>query len=108
MNDFLTFRKFVTPVFIQIIFWILAAVLVVGLLISGAQAGGTGILIALVMIPVGVLMLRIYCEILIIIFKIYDALVDLRGGAPTHGFPVQPTYQQPYAQQPNPQYPPQG
>jgi hypothetical protein len=66
----------ITPVFIQIIFWIA----VVGIVIAGVVAianGKSGSGIALILLgPLGA---RIYAEILIVIFRMNDSLLDIRN-----------------------------
>ena len=85
MQDFLSFKKFITPVFIQIIFWVGAAIIfIIGLVmvIKGADSyygGGSIILLGLVYMIIGPFLWRIYCEILIIIFKIYEDVHELRN-----------------------------
>jgi hypothetical protein len=101
MKDFLEFRKFITPLFIQIIFWIGVVVIVIGgigTMIGGANAaygGGAMVLMGVLTILVGPLAWRIYCELLIVVFQIHAELVRIRthteGGAPpVSGFPVMP------------------
>jgi hypothetical protein len=113
MMEYLSFRKMITPVFIQIIFWIGVAVIEIGCLITIIAAaaggspqtqqtpfgpvtqqptgGGAGAVIAgllgMLVLPI---IWRIYCELLIVIFKIHSELVAIRGGeAPLgQGFPV--------------------
>lgn len=91
MNDFLSFRRMVTPLFIQAIFWLFAIALVIAGLITMFQ---NSFFAGLVILVVGPLMARIYCELLIILFRIYDELVAIRTGAnPSpggQGFPVVP------------------
>lgn len=76
MGDYLTFRRMITPAFIQIIFWIA----VIGIVIAGVVAisnGRTGSGLALIILgPVGV---RIYAEILIVIFRINDNVFAIRS-----------------------------
>jgi hypothetical protein len=85
MSDFWAFRTMVTPVIIQILFWIGAILcLIVGALmvIYGAnhfQEGQgqflwKGVLL-FVLGPIGV---RIYCEILIIFFRINETLTEIK------------------------------
>lgn len=77
MKDFLTFKKMITPIIIQIIFWIGALACVIGGLILMGQRcvpGFVGFICALLG-PVGV---RIICEILIVIFSINDTLTDVK------------------------------
>ena len=114
MNDFLSFRKMITPVFIQVIFWIAVVFTVIGALIT-MFSGGLNIVIGLVMLVVGPFMARIYCELLIIAFRIYDELVAIRTGTPPsgQGFPVMMPQQQAYVPpppgaMPPPQGPPMG
>lgn len=85
MNDFLTFRKMITPVFIQIIFWIGVVLCVISgltLMIAGAGSnygGGGQILTGLVTLFVGPLFVRVYCEILILFFRMNETLNDIRN-----------------------------
>lgn len=84
MNDFLAFRKMITPLIIQIIFWIGVAVCVlVGLasIIAGVgnhYGGGSQVLGGVLVLILGPLAVRVNCELLIIIFRIHDRLVDIR------------------------------
>ena len=82
MRDFLAFRTMVTPVIIQIIFWVgVAACIILGLggifSASGPRPGiqiGTGLLF----LVLGPLVVRIYCEILIIFFRINETLTEIK------------------------------
>lgn len=84
MNDFLAFRKMITPVAIQILFWLF----VVGVIITGFVAMAQGKALAgLVVIIIGPVMVRIYCELLIVAFKIFESLRNIEiqktsGSAP--------------------------
>ena len=93
MSDFWAFRTMVTPVIIQILFWIGASLcLIVGaiMVIYGATHfhGGQdhylwkGVLL-FVLGPLGV---RVYCEILIIFFRINETLTEIKHamGQPAH------------------------
>ena len=86
MNEFLSFRKMITPILIQVIFWIGVALCVIaGLIgiIGGARAdfgGGTQVLEGLLTLLLGPLFVRIYCELLIVIFRIHEELVAIRKG----------------------------
>src|SRR5689334_13292938 len=95
MGDFLSFRKMITPIFIQAIFWIMVGIVVIAGLITMATGGSQGVFSGLIAIVIGPLFIRIYCELLIILFRIYDELVAIRTGATgsmggPHGFPVMP------------------
>ena len=76
MNEYLTFRKMITPVFIQVIFWIVVAVIVIAALVqfaNGAPVEG------IVLLVLGPLAARVYAEILMVIFRINDNVAALRS-----------------------------
>jgi hypothetical protein len=76
VGDYLTFRRMITPVFIQIIFWLAVLAIVIVAIVqigNGETAGG---LVLLVLGPLGA---RIYAEILIVIFRMNDSLSDIRN-----------------------------
>ena len=123
MNDFLNFRKMITPTIIQILFWIGLAVSILGglgtLIFSFIAAGaansqGTagvgvfmvfaGLIGGILQAAFGVLLTRIWCELIILSFRIYDTLGEIRDGGrglltpPAQTFPAS-------IPQPNPAYP---
>lgn len=85
MDDFLKFKRMVTPVIIQILFWIGVVLCVlggVGMMIGGVvthQHGGSAVLAGLLLLVLGPLMVRVYCEILIVLFTINDTLTDIKN-----------------------------
>ncbi|HAZ30891.1 TPA: hypothetical protein DCY65_04910 [Candidatus Acetothermia bacterium] len=84
MQEYLTFRKMITPVAIQIIFWVgVLGCVIMGLVsIAGGAAarvgGGMMVLTGILMILLGPIAVRIWCEVLIVVFRILDALVEIR------------------------------
>lgn len=86
MQDFLTFKKMVTPVFIQVLFYIMVALSVIGGLvimimgIASSYGGGGMVFAGLLYIVLGPIFARIWCEILIVIFSINDTLREIRDG----------------------------
>jgi NADH:ubiquinone oxidoreductase subunit 6 (subunit J) len=92
MQEFFTFKKFITPIFIQIIFWAGAVVIFIWgivMIIAGASTSrysyldessvsAGSIIIGLVIMLLGPVLWRIYCEILILQFKLYDEVHELR------------------------------
>lgn len=84
MRDFWAFRTMVTPVIIQILFWIGAILcLIFGafMIIYGSSYFGTksqylwkGVLL-IILGPLGV---RVYCEILMIFFRINETLTEIK------------------------------
>lgn len=80
--DFLSFRKMITPIIIQIIFWIGVAICVIagfGTIIAGIgdYGGGLAVLGGLATIIFGPIVVRIYCELLILFFRMNETLTDI-------------------------------
>ena len=76
MNDYLTFKKMITPILIQVLFW----VGVVGCILSGLFAMFSGqFLYGLLIILVGPIFVRLYCELIIVIFSINDSLTQIKN-----------------------------
>jgi len=92
MNDFLSFRRMITPIFIQILFWIgagLCIILGIAMIASGAGSrfggGGMQVLAGVLMLLVGPLLVRVNCEILIVFFRMNDTLTDIRANTAKTG-----------------------
>ncbi|HEY7544909.1 MAG TPA: DUF4282 domain-containing protein [Blastocatellia bacterium] len=83
-SDFLTFRKMITPIIIQIIFWLgVAGVVITGLLsiVAGLSAynGGFFIFVGFLYMVLGPIVVRIYCELLIVAFRMNETLTDIKN-----------------------------
>ena len=87
MRDFLTFDRMITPVLIQVVFIIGSGLMVIGgLFAAGAARDSSGVWAGLAVAILGPFLLRIYSEIVIVVFKIHeateasrDALEDMAG-----------------------------
>jgi len=88
MRDFLLFRRMVTPYIIMIIFWLAVIVLVLSMIaatitVLGQKDNQTAILGMCIAwpigLPLGILVIRIYCELLILFFRINETLTDIKG-----------------------------
>ena len=90
MQQFISFDKMITPTIIKILFWIgvalsgLFAIILIftglGQMFSGFGEGFYGflmVLLGLASFVVGTLMSRIYCELLIVVFKMQEALSSI-------------------------------
>jgi len=83
MKDVLFFDKMVTPKIITFVYWLLLLVAVVGGLES--MFGGLGgftfgkFFTGLLYIVGGAIAARIWCELLIVLFKMNEALQELRN-----------------------------
>jgi hypothetical protein len=84
MDDFLKFRKMITPAIIQILFWVGVVVTVIGSLVTmatsfGRYGGGVGTFLAgLLMLVLGPVVVRIYCELLILFFRMNETLTEIK------------------------------
>jgi hypothetical protein len=91
-NDFWAFRTMVAPVIIQVIFWIGSAIailigLAIGLpiLLGGTFAHpGRALAVGLGFILIGPLVVRIYCELLILFFRINETLTEIEHAVKRH------------------------
>lgn len=73
-QSFFKFDRMITPRIIEIIF-IIGLVLTV---IAGLAVMSESIVAGVLIILVGPLMIRINCELIIVVFKIHEALQDIR------------------------------
>ena len=86
MDDFLKFRKMITPTIIQILFWVgvagavIAALVMMGMSFGRYGGGAAQFLGGLVFLVVGPVMVRIYCELLILIFRMNETLTEIKNG----------------------------
>ncbi len=81
MNDFLAFKKMITPIAIQILFWIGVGVCVImGItMIAAASPFGraTAVVSGLIVLFVGPIAIRVACELIVVVFGIYDRLKEI-------------------------------
>jgi hypothetical protein len=83
MSDFLAFRWMLTPVLIQVVFvlgslaTIAAGLVVIGHGATHNHSGQLGVGIALILL--GPIVVRLYAELLIVVFRINDSLGDIRS-----------------------------
>jgi hypothetical protein len=74
----------ITPVIVQALFWVGAGIAVIAGLIgigsglSSSYGGGSQVLGGLLILVLGPVIVRIYCELLILLFKMYEALNEVR------------------------------
>lgn len=73
MGDFLRFETMITPWVIQVLFWIAVVIAIIAGIVTMTR-GGWSILGGFLILILGPLVARIYCEILIIFFRINDHL----------------------------------
>ena len=77
----MAFRTMITPVIIQIIFWVGVALCIIfglGAIFIGSEYGGVSPVMGFLIIILGPVVVRIYCEILIIFFRINETLTEIK------------------------------
>jgi hypothetical protein len=94
MKDFLAFRTMLTPILIQSVLWVGVAVCVVVAMIYilagvGQYAGGPNVLKGVLILLLGPIAVRIYCEILIIFFRINETLTEIKNALEKREAPQQ-------------------
>ena len=83
MKDFLAFRTMLTPIIIQAVFWVGVVICVIAgmvLILTGVgqYGGGPNVLKGVLLLLLGPIAVRIYCEILIIFFRINETLTEIK------------------------------
>lgn len=75
MGEYLSFKKLITPTLVRILFWLAIIVVLfhaIALIFGGEFWAGLAFLL---LGPIGV---RVYCEILIVIFEMNNTLTEIR------------------------------
>jgi MFS family permease len=85
MGDFLAFRRMITTIIIQIVFWLgLIGIIVGGILIiidaNDPYYGWEweGVVAGVLTLILGPIIWRVYCETLILFFRMNETLTDIR------------------------------
>lgn len=77
LEKLINFDNMITPTIIKILFYIgVAASVLMSLVIM--FTGGWAVLLGLIWLVLGPILVRVYCELLIVIFKIHESLVAIR------------------------------
>lgn len=76
MNKFLKFEMMIAPIVIQVIFWI---AIIGNVIFAFITMFGQSFWLGLAILIFGPIVIRLYCELLIVIFKIFDALNDIKN-----------------------------
>ncbi|MCK9237360.1 MAG: DUF4282 domain-containing protein [Thiopseudomonas sp.] len=82
MKDVLFFENMLTPKIITVVYWFLLLAVVVGgvsTMFAGYGFSFTNVLLGLVYIVGGGIGVRIWCELLIVLFKMNEALQAMRN-----------------------------
>lgn len=84
MKDIFFFDSMITPKIITFVYWLMLVGILVsglGMMFGGSFLGGLGMIVG------GAIGTRIWCELLIVLFKIHENLQSLAGNSenPTNG-----------------------
>jgi len=83
IKEFLSFDKMITPSIIKFIWWVSSIICVITgfiLILQGTSSyyGGSLVFFGLITILVGPFISRIYCELLIVFFKINEGVQEIK------------------------------
>lgn len=87
VKDFLFFKEFIAPLFVKLIFFLSIAGLLLGglgLVVVGLIQGSIGTILgglcsAVIFVPLGIFMVRVYCELVLLGFSVYDRLGEIKN-----------------------------
>ena len=89
LKDILNFDKMLTPVIIKVIYYLGLAgigISTIVLIIAAFRFNSLmSFIYAIVTLVFGSLMVRVYCEMMILAFRIYDKLVDINNAQAKNG-----------------------
>ena len=84
MGKFLKFERMLTPIIIHLVFWlgvigsIISGLVMMGFGIISDSAGFIEVIMGFLTILFGPIVVRIYCEMMMVIFKILGVLSEIR------------------------------
>ena len=81
MSAFLSFDKMITPSVIKVVYWIGIVVIIISGIVGafvGMKENALAPLGAILYVIVGLFVLRVYCELIMLWFKIHEDLVGIR------------------------------
>jgi len=76
LHKFLSFDEMVTPFIIHILYWIIIALVVVGVIISLFHGFGQFI-VGLIGGAIGIIFWRVTCELILVLFRIHGQLGEI-------------------------------
>ena len=100
-TELISFRKMITPTIIQILFWIgvglciLSGLVMVGTGLFSSFGSGLMVFQGLLVLAFGPVAVRIYCELIIVAFRMYEAMLDIRQSLTGKGQAASPPAQLP-------------
>ena len=77
--EYLSFKRMVTPILIQVVYWIFTVVVVIGGLVLLFTGNGDERWLGLALLILGPIGVRLYAEIFMVVFRINETLTDIRN-----------------------------
>jgi hypothetical protein len=81
VKDYLSFKRMITPKLVNVFFWVGTIIsVVIGLgffIVSLANINSQGIILGFLTMLLGPLIIRIYCELMVVFFRINETLTDI-------------------------------
>ena len=78
MVDFLVFRRMLTPILIQIL-WVLSTLALVLGVVGATSNYENGQIIGFVLSILGIIAIRIFAELVMVVFRINETLTDIKN-----------------------------
>lgn len=81
MHDLLSFDKMITPKIITIVYWlglVFAVITGLSVIFAGPSAALVNLFMGIIAAALIAIATRIYCELLIVLFKMNEALQEIR------------------------------
>lgn len=93
LNSFMSFEKMIAPQIIQLIYFVVGALIILGGVFGGLYTMTNsffgGLLQIVLFTPLALVFWRIWCELMILSFKIYDRLGTIAGETSTESTETQ-------------------
>lgn len=87
MQRYLTLNELITPTIIRLVYWIGIALIVLGAL-SSMFGGFRAFIFGLIGAAIGLVLWRVWCEVMLILFRIHDDLAQIaRNTTPSAAVP---------------------
>lgn len=85
MKQFFSFNEFVTPKLMKVFFWVtmsfLIAICLASLAVSARAGSWDGVLSSIMVLVLGSILIRVACDVVLVLFRIYGVLRDIRDAA---------------------------
>jgi len=82
MKQFFSFSEFVTPKLMKVFFGVmlsfLVAICIASLAVSARAGSWDGVLSSIMVLVIGSILIRMVCDVVLVLFRIYGVLRDMR------------------------------